>query len=60
MALTVKELIAELSKVEDQDLPVWAEGCTQCVNPVTTVEIYQSDGHDGDGSRRVWLNVDHS
>lgn len=32
-ALSVQELIDELSKVEDKSLLVWADGC-DCTNPV--------------------------
>lgn len=64
MTLTVRQLIAELSKIEDQDLEVSADGCSQCTNPVTGLSIETFHGHDFSASTsrrfevtRVYLNV---
>lgn len=47
--MTVKKLIDELTK-HNPDAVIKAEGCQQCVHPITKVITYDDD--------EVWLEID--
>ena len=63
MIKTVGDLIAEL-KDFDKDLVVQMEGCSQCVNCISSAEIYQptkfiNDIEVDDGPAEIWLTISY-
>lgn len=46
--MTVADLLAALEALPDKDLPIWADGCGGCANPVDGVTVEEGT---------VWLGV---